>query len=75
METIKPTYNSKDIYGAELSKEIYQSLAKYNYNHPVNSSVLKYRASYEKQIIVICPTHLQSCKLLQNLLGRHPRAK
>lgn len=35
METIKPTYNSKDIYGAELSKEIYQSLAKYNYNHPV----------------------------------------
>lgn len=35
METIKPTHNPKAIYGIELSKEIYQALTKYNYDHPV----------------------------------------
>lgn len=35
METLKPTHNPKAIYGIELSKEIYQALAKYNYDHPV----------------------------------------
>lgn len=32
MEPIKPGYNQDEIYGAELSKEIYEALAKYNYN-------------------------------------------